>query len=106
MKKLYELAVEFQKTGEVPDEVSAYQLAYLLENMQDFFDEYIQEFSNEAITFQEYVVQSMSEWLVDNGFSIEVMQGNFEELMEEAEEEHLTEMLRVGEIKDEEDQSH
>ena len=93
MKSLYELAVHYQKTGEVLSEVSDYQLAYLLENMQEFFDEYIQEYEFVGMSFQDHVARRVSDWLVDNGFGKDITPEFIQELEEEAEEAKYDSLL-------------
>lgn len=107
---LFELAVIFHKTGEIKPEVYSYQVDYIVQNAQEIYDDYIEQYKDtaqdERPDFQYHFARWMNDWLVDHGFGAEITDEEYDELVEEQEDRNLKEMLSVGENEDEEDQSH
>lgn len=108
MKTLLELAVEYQKTGELPDELAQYQLDFVLENVQELYEEYSSYTEPSLCDFQEFVIIAINDWLVENGFAIDVTNDEMirymEDQQEQANEDGLDEMLKIGDDDDKDTQ--
>ena len=68
MTDLDKLAEHYQRTGEVLPEYYLHQNTYLLKNIQKFYDEYLEKYSELNYEFSLYVYEQMHEWDVKNGF--------------------------------------
>lgn len=104
---LTELAVHYQKSGEMLPELAEYQIGFLLENIQSMFEKYMDGFlkgTNEG-DFQDHVIYEMNDWLVDSGFGVDMDSAQLQEWMEEKQEEEYEEQMTLVED-EEDDQSH
>lgn len=100
-KTLYELVRHYQETGELLPEVYEIQMTYLIDNIQDIFDEYIEEYDPDGDTFQDHFVRRIHDWLVDKQFTHDMMNKSMDEYFDEATDDYLDEMLKLGVDKNE-----
>ena len=107
---LFELAAHFQRFGELLSEVYEYQIDYIMQSSQEIYDDYIEKYKDMAKDqrpdFQYHMAEWMNAWIVDNGFSQEITDKEYNELVEEHEDMNLKEMLRVGEEDEKENKPH
>lgn len=83
MKSLKEISDHYMKTGDFLPEGYEYMFNYLIDNVEDMYDEYISEYTEESPPFGIHVLIRMGDWQVDNGFGKEYKSKNFHKLMKE-----------------------
>ena len=68
MKTIEECVKIYQETGVYIPEASVYENEYLLQNIQDIYEEYIEEFNKDSPEFAIHVLQRLADWQLDIGF--------------------------------------
>lgn len=72
MKTLEECVKIYQETGVYILDAYMHENKYILENIQDIFDEYVEEAENHSTPFYLHVLQRISDWQIDVGFGKEI----------------------------------
>ncbi len=78
---LENLAIHFQSTGEYLPEAAEYENAFIYDNVQLFYDEYIERAEVRDKPFGLFVLLKVSEWQADNGFVVEYDMDNISEII-------------------------